>query len=75
MLFRSYHSGEDRIVKEVFADAQRSEGVVASPFVHPDSVQGKFRKVRAAQKPSREEIDRNPRASSARLRVIEKVGC
>ena len=71
----SYHSGEDRIVKEVFADAQRSEGVVASPFVHPDSVQGKFRKVRAAQKPSREEIDRNPRASSARLRVIEKVGC
>ena len=71
----SYHSGEDRIVKEVFTDAQRSEGVVASPFVHPDSVQGKFRKVRAAQKPSREEIDRNPRASSARLRVIEKVGC
>ncbi|NDC45498.1 MAG: 16S rRNA (cytosine(1402)-N(4))-methyltransferase, partial [Actinobacteria bacterium] len=26
-------------------------------------------------KPSREEMDRNPRASSARLRVIEKVGC
>ncbi|NBT37859.1 MAG: 16S rRNA (cytosine(1402)-N(4))-methyltransferase, partial [Actinobacteria bacterium] len=25
--------------------------------------------------PSREEMDRNPRASSARLRVIEKVGC
>ena len=27
------------------------------------------------KKPSREEMDRNPRASSARLRVIEKVGC
>jgi 16S rRNA (cytosine1402-N4)-methyltransferase len=72
----SYHSGEDRIVKHVFAEAQRSKGeVVASPFVHPESVQGSFRKVRAAQKPSREEMDRNPRASSARLRVIEKVGC
>jgi 16S rRNA (cytosine1402-N4)-methyltransferase len=72
----SYHSGEDRIVKHVFAEAQRNKGeVVASPFVHPESVQGSFRKVRAAQKPSREEMDRNPRASSARLRVIEKVGC
>jgi len=72
----SYHSGEDRIVKEVFADAQRHHGdVVASPFIHPESMQGSFRKVRAAQKPSREEMDRNPRASSARLRVIEKVGC
>lgn len=72
----SYHSGEDRIVKNVFADAQRSsEEVVASPYVHPDSVQGSFRKVRMAQRPSREEMDRNPRASSARLRVIERVGC
>ena len=32
-------------------------------------------KPRAVQKPSREEMDRNPRAYSARLRVIEKVGC
>ena len=71
----SYHSGEDRIVKNVFAEAMRHEGGVASPYVHPESMQGSFRKVRVAQKPSREEMDRNPRASSARLRVIEKVGC
>lgn len=71
----SYHSGEDRIVKDVFADAQRRQGeVVATPFVHPESMGGSYRKVRAAQKPSREEMDRNPRATSARLRVIEKVG-
>lgn len=72
----SYHSGEDRIVKHVMRDAQRAEGdVVASPYVHPESVRSSFRKVRVAERPSREEMDRNPRASSARLRVIEKVGC
>ena len=71
----SYHSGEDRIVKHTFAEAMRHEGGDVSPYVHPESMQGNFRKVRVAQKPSREEMDRNPRASSARLRVIEKVGC
>jgi len=72
----SYHSGEDRIVKHVMRDAQRAEGdVVASPYVHPESVRSSFRKVRVAERPSREEMDRNTRASSARLRVIEKVGC
>jgi 16S rRNA C1402 N4-methylase RsmH len=33
------------------------------------------KKVRVAEHASAEEIERNPRASSARLRVIEKVGC
>lgn len=72
----SYHSGEDRIVKHVMRDAQRADDdVVASPYVHPESVRSSFRKVRVTERPSREEMDRNPRASSARLRVIEKVGC
>ena len=72
----SYHSGEDRIVKHVMRDAQRADAdVVASPYVHPESVRSSFRKVRVSERPSREEMDRNPRASSARLRVIEKVGC
>lgn len=45
----SFHSGEDRIVKEFFKDKN-----------------GEF------LTPSREEIERNPRARSAKLRVITK---
>jgi 16S rRNA (cytosine1402-N4)-methyltransferase len=71
----SYHSGEDRIVKSVFAAAEsRRQSAEASPFLHPSSERTFARRVRAAKRPSNVELNRNPRAASARLRVLERVG-
>jgi 16S rRNA (cytosine1402-N4)-methyltransferase len=70
----SYHSGEDRIVAGAFADAERASPPDASPFVHPDTVRMRVRRVRAPRRPSQAELERNPRASAAKLRVVEKVG-
>jgi 16S rRNA (cytosine1402-N4)-methyltransferase len=72
----SYHSGEDRIVKQAFKDAEADPKmqIVASPFHHHASPLHKLvRKVRVSERPSANEIEINPRAASARLRVIEKV--
>ena len=71
----AFHSLEDRIVKQVFhRHCARWENLQAGgrrrtgepPFVTPI-----FRKPRL---PSREEIEQNPRARSARLRAVERVG-
>ncbi len=71
----AYHSGEDRIVKSRFRRAATGGctcppglpcGCGAVPVV---------RLVRAgARKPSAEEVATNPRAASARLRAVEKLG-
>ena len=62
----SYHSGEDRIVKNLFRSAERGE---------LEEVVGKVYKVLTKKPitPTREEITRNPRARSAKLRAIERV--
>lgn len=72
----TYHSGEDRIVKDVFGAAEeRGRSTAdASPFRHPDSIRRYARRVKAPRRPGADEISRNPRAKSARLRVLEKVG-
>lgn len=71
----SYHSGEDRIVKSVFSAAEsRRQSDEVSPYLHPSSERTFARRVRAAKRPSNTEVSRNPRAASARLRVLEKVG-
>lgn len=72
----TYHSGEDRIVKRTFRDAEVDPTVenIATPFAHPlQSVFKRVRRVRVHERPSADEIARNPRAASARLRVIEKA--
>lgn len=71
----TYHSGEDRIVKRAFKDAENDPQVenVVSPYMHPSqSAHKRVRKVRVTERPSALEIERNSRASSARLRVVEK---
>lgn len=71
----TYHSGEDRIVKRVFRDAEVDPLVenIATPFVHPlQSSYKRVRPVRVNETPSASEIARNPRSTSARLRVIQK---
>lgn len=70
----SYHSGEDRIVKDRFRAAET--GGCACPPELPcvcDAVQT-VRLVRGVPKrPSAEESAANPRARSARLRVVERI--
>ena len=70
----SYHSLEDRIVKTVFAEKARSDwgpkGVGLREPLERGSVSLVTRKPVVA---ARQEIDANPRARSAKLRVIEKI--
>jgi 16S rRNA (cytosine1402-N4)-methyltransferase len=69
----SYHSGEDRIVKDRF---RRATGECDCPPGLP-CVCGAVQTVRVVRRipkrPSAEEIATNPRAASARLRVVERL--
>lgn len=70
----SFHSLEDRIVKEAFAEAAR--GCMCPPG-QPVCTCGRIPAVRLPQRrplaPDPAEIERNPRARSAKLRVAEKL--
>lgn len=70
----TFHSGEDRIVKNVLKEAGRPRREL-----HPD---GRLKRLHEARMkvltskpivPSAEEIAENPRARSAKLRVAEKL--
>ena len=71
----SFHSLEDRRVKRLFADLAR--GCICPPELpvcrcgHEPEAELLARR---AVKPSEEEIERNPRSRSARLRVARKLG-
>jgi 16S rRNA (cytosine1402-N4)-methyltransferase len=71
----SYHSLEDRIAKRAFADAVT--GCVCPPGL-PVCVCGRQPRarllIRGIVRPSDEEIARNPRARSAKLRAVEMLG-
>jgi 16S rRNA (cytosine1402-N4)-methyltransferase len=71
----AYHSGEDRIVKERFRTAATG-GCTCPPGL--PCVCGATPTVRllkqGAWKPSAAEVEANPRAESARLRAVEKLG-
>jgi len=70
----AFHSLEDRIVKEYFRAASRAR--VAQPDDRPDQVSRPpaLREItRKPLVPSEAEIERNPRARSAKLRIAEKV--
>ena len=69
----AYHSLEDRIVKQAFAQRTSDTTPRGLPQSLP-SHQPRFRLVaRGALRPSDEEAAANPRASSARLRVTERI--
>ena len=68
----SYHSLEDRIVKNFFHDQSHPADDPRHPF--PTSVPPSGRLLlRKPLTPDSEEIDDNPRARSAKLRAIEKL--
>jgi 16S rRNA (cytosine1402-N4)-methyltransferase len=73
VVVESYHSLEDRLVKQAFTAASRSDVPVDMPFV-PAGHEPGFRLVtRGAEKADADEIAQNPRAASVRLRALERV--
>lgn len=55
----TFHSGEDRIVKQVFADLVKEKKGILNP--------------KKAITPSKEELASNPRSRSSRLRIFESL--
>ena len=73
VVVESYHSLEDRLVKQAFTAATRSDVPLDLPFV-PEGSEPALRLVtRGAEKADAGEIEQNPRAASVRLRAIERV--
>jgi 16S rRNA (cytosine1402-N4)-methyltransferase len=73
VVVESYHSLEDRLVKQAFVAATRSHVPVDMPFI-PEGHEPSLRLVtRGAEKASPDEISENPRAASVRLRAIERI--
>ncbi|MCU1393014.1 MAG: mraW [Ilumatobacteraceae bacterium] len=70
----SYHSGEDRIVKERFRSAETGD-CICPPGL--PCVCGAVRTVRVVRRvpktPGEAELEQNRRAASARLRVVERL--
>lgn len=73
VVVESYHSLEDRMVKQAFTAATRSDVPEDLPFV-PEGHEPALRLVtRGSEKATPEEIEQNPRAASVRLRAVERV--
>jgi 16S rRNA (cytosine1402-N4)-methyltransferase len=70
----SYHSGEDRIVKRRFRDWSTASCTCppGAPCTCGATPRARIL-TKGAQRPSDDEIGRNPRAREARLRAIEKI--
>jgi 16S rRNA (cytosine1402-N4)-methyltransferase len=70
----TFHSLEDRIVKRTFREAAQAEidrPEWPAPRANPDHVYRLL--TRKGVAPSREEISRNPRSRSSRLRAVERL--
>jgi 16S rRNA (cytosine1402-N4)-methyltransferase len=69
----SYHSLEDRIVKQVLAAGSRSTSPVDLPVELPGTEPYLKLLTRGSEEPGATEVEANPRAASARLRAAERV--
>jgi 16S rRNA (cytosine1402-N4)-methyltransferase len=73
VVVESYHSLEDRLVKQAFTAVTRSEVPPDLPFV-PEGSEPALRLVtRGSEQADADEIAENPRAASVRLRAVERV--
>jgi 16S rRNA (cytosine1402-N4)-methyltransferase len=73
VVVESYHSLEDRLVKQAFTAATRLDVPEDLPFVPAGSEPALRLVTRGAEKAGPDEISQNPRAASVRLRAIERV--
>jgi 16S rRNA (cytosine1402-N4)-methyltransferase len=69
----SYHSLEDRLVKQAFAAATRSTVPDDLPVVPEERRPACRLLTRGAEKAGAAEVESNPRAASVRLRALERV--
>lgn len=69
----SFHSLEDRIVKQFFRDQARGDDFPRDLPVTADQLHPRLRLIGKASYPQDAEINANPRARSAVLRVAEKL--
>ncbi|MBV8802912.1 MAG: 16S rRNA (cytosine(1402)-N(4))-methyltransferase RsmH, partial [Gammaproteobacteria bacterium] len=69
----SFHSLEDRLVKHFMQQHERNDPFPAKLPIKQDQFHSKFKRLGRAIKPSEAEIQLNPRARSAVLRVGEKL--
>jgi 16S rRNA (cytosine1402-N4)-methyltransferase len=73
VVVESYHSLEDRLVKQAFTAATRSTVPEDLPFLPEGSAPALRLVTRGAEKADAGEIADNPRAASVRLRALERV--
>jgi 16S rRNA (cytosine1402-N4)-methyltransferase len=73
VVVESYHSLEDRLVKQAFTAVTRSTAPPDLPVV-PEELQPAYRLVtRGAEQADAVEVAHNPRAASVRLRAVERT--
>jgi 16S rRNA (cytosine1402-N4)-methyltransferase len=70
----SFHSLEDRIVKQFMRDGARADVPIRLPLRERELPQPRLRLIGKPVRPSTDEIAANPRARSATLRVAERTG-
>lgn len=75
LVVMSFHSLEDRIVKQFFNGKVQGEQLPRNLPIKPVDVCTPIKIIKANLKATEEEIEQNPRARSVRLRVAEKVLC
>ena len=73
ILVLSYHSLEDRIVKRALAAAANSSAPIELPIELPEHAPTIKLLVKGAEQATPDEILKNPRAASVRLRAAEKI--
>ena len=73
MVVLAYHSLEDRLVKQAFAEQARSSAPVDLPFEPEGSAPTLRLLTRGAETASAAEVAANPRAASVRLRAAERI--
>ena len=69
----TFHSGEDRIVKAVMRSAETGDCSCPPNLPCACGATRTVKRIRVSREAGKEEVLRNPRASSARLRVVEKL--
>ena len=70
----SFHSLEDRIVKNAFNEVSKIEGNRHNVFFIPTiEDEPKYKQIGKLITPSEEEMEINPRSKSAKMRVLERI--
>ena len=69
----TFHSLEDKICKNIFKEVSSIDDSLKKLPVIPDEYLPKYKVLKTIE-PSKEELDENNRARSAKLRIIERIG-